>query len=81
MATYTHIKREGHILDKNFKKHTEKIELGLFCNNVSAWIDKMKVCPKDTAILLKDIPEKELENKHKLMLRFWKKGGIDVSKL
>lgn len=81
LAIYTHIKREGHILDKNFRKHIEKIELGLFCNNVSEWIDKMKVCPMDTSIKLKDIPEDTIRDRHKVMVKFWKKGGINVSKL
>jgi hypothetical protein len=81
MATYTHVKREGHILDKNFKKSTERIELGLFCNNVSAWIEKMKVCPMDTCLKLQDIPVEQMKEKHKIVLRFWKKGGVDVSKL
>jgi hypothetical protein len=81
MATYPHIKRSGNLYDKTFKKSTELIELGLFCNNICLWIASMKDCPIDTGVKLHDIPEGVKKKSQDGLKKFWKGRGIDVGKL
>jgi hypothetical protein len=81
METYNHVKRIGCIADKNLKKNVEKIPLGLYCNNVGKWIEKMKDCPVDTCIKLYQITPEEHAMNARALKKHLKKCGADVSNL